>query len=314
MKHTWKITFVLLGMFLITQLIGLAVVYSYTYIPEIPYGMQPPEEIDPISGLVSTVIAFVFAILIVLLLNKYRAKLVLRAWFFIVMVLALGITFYSILFYLPSIRAYASLIALVIAIPLAYFKIIKQNLIVHNLTELLIYPGIGAVFVSFFFYSLNPFLSIVAVTGLLILISIYDIWAVNHSGIMQKMAKFQINELKLFAGFYIPYMDKKQRSQLKEIKQKYKKKELDRVLEKKKFKVSLAILGGGDVIFPIIAAGIFMKVFSSVYPALFITAGATVALLYLFTVARKGKFYPAMPFLSGGIFIGMILGWIFSLI
>ena len=314
MKHTWKITFILLGMFLITQLIGLAVVYSYTYIPEIPYGMQPPEEIDPISGLISTVIAFVFAILLVLLLNKYRAKLVLRAWFFIVIVLALGITIYSVLFYFPAIAPYASLIAIAAAIPLAYFKIIKQNLIVHNLTELLVYPGIGAVFVSFFFYSLNPFLSIVAVVGLLILISIYDIWAVNHSGIMQKMAKFQINELKLFAGFFIPYMDKKQRSKLQEIKQKYKKKEqLTKVLEKKKFKVSLAILGGGDVIFPIIAAGIIMKTLSLV-PALLVTACATLSLLYLFAIARKGKFYPAMPFLSGGIFIGMILGWLYSLI
>ncbi len=313
MKHTWKITFILLGMFLITQLIGLAVVYSYTYIPEIPYGMQPPEEIDPISGLISTVIAFVFAILLVLLLNKYRAKLVLRAWFFIVIILALGITIYSVLFYFPAIRSYASLIALAAALPLAYFKIFKHNLIVHNLTELMVYPGIGAVFVSFFFYSLNPFLSIVAITALLILISVYDIWAVNHSGIMQKMAKFQINELKLFAGFFIPYMDKKQREKVKEIKQKYKKKELDKVLEKKKFKVSLAILGGGDVIFPIIAAGIFMKIFS-LTSALFITAGATLALLYLFTVARKGKFYPAMPFLTGGIFIGMILGWIFRLL
>jgi presenilin-like A22 family membrane protease len=309
-KHTWKITFVLLAMFLVTQLIGLAVVYSYTYIPELPYGMEPPEEIDPVSGLISTLIAFVIAISLVFLLNKYRAKFILRAWFFIVVVIALGITLYSILFYIPEIRGYAVLIATVAALPLAYFKILKQNIIVHNLTELLIYPGIAAVFVSFFYFSMNPWMSIIAIVALLIFISAYDIWAVNHSGIMQKMAKFQIDELKLFAGFFVPYMDKKQRDKLRRIKQKYRKKDskkAEKEIKDRKIKVSLAILGGGDVIFPIIAAGIFMKVLGLI-PALLITAGASLSLLFLFTTARKGKFYPAMPFLTGGIFIGMILG------
>lgn len=314
MKHTWKITFILLGMFLITQFIGLAVVHSYTNIPELPYGMEPPEEINPVGGLISTIIAFVIAISLVLLLNKYRVKFVLRAWFFIVVIIALGITVYSVLFYIPLVRSYATYLALVISLPLAYLKIFKQNLLVHNLTELLIYPGIGTVFVTLFFFSLNPILSILVIVILLVLVSIYDIWAVWHAGFMQKMAKFQINELKLFAGFFIPYMDKKQKSKIMEIKQKYKKKESqEKALKNKKFKVSLAILGGGDVIFPIIASGIFMKTFGLI-PALFITAGATLSLFYLFTTARKGKFYPAMPFLSGGIFAGMIIGWILTLL
>ena len=317
MKHTWKITFILLLMFLVTQLIGLAVVRSYTYIPELPYGMEPPQETDPISGLILTIIAFVIAISVVFLLNKYRAKFILRAWFFLVVVIALGITIYSILFYIPSIKDYASIIAVVVALPLAYFKILRQNLLVHNVTELLIYPGIAAVFVSFFYFSMNPFMSIIAIVALLIFISAYDIWAVNHSGIMQKMAKFQINELKLFAGFYVPYMDKKQRSKLKKIKQKYSKREskkAEKEIKEKKIRVSLAILGGGDVIFPIIAAGVFMMVLGSVIPALFITLGATLSLLFLFITAKKGKFYPAMPFLTGGIFIGMILGLLFALL
>jgi len=329
MKHTWKITAILLGMFLITQLIGLAVVHSYTNIPSLPYGMEPPEEIDPISGLIFTIIAFVIAITLVLLLNKYRAKFILRAWFFIVVVVALGITIYSLLYYISPFNELSSMIIYVwgwrlfsllellsfgIAIVPAYFKIIKQNMIFHNVSELLIYPGIGTVFVTFFFFSMNPLLSILAIVILLCLISVYDIWAVNHSGIMQKMAKFQIDELKLFAGFFVPYLDSKQRSKLKEIKQKYKKKESqEKAIKNKNIKVSLAILGGGDVIFPIIAAGIFLKVYGLV-AALSVTLFATLALLFLFTTAKKGKFYPAMPFLSGGIFIGMIVGWLLNLL
>ncbi|OGJ16957.1 hypothetical protein A3K73_02095 [Candidatus Pacearchaeota archaeon RBG_13_36_9] len=333
MKHTWKITFVLLGMFLITQLIGLAVIHLNT-ISEAPY-VLPQEEINPVSGLVSIVIAFVVAILLVLFLNKYGMKSILRGWFFIVVAYALVITSYSLVYWLVAqfqsglseflffkmsiLGGFFSfstleLLAWLVCIPVAYIKIYRQNILLHNITELLVYPGIGTVFVAFLFYSgVNPLSSIFALTTLLIAISIYDIWAVNHSGIMQKMAKFQINELKLFAGFFIPYMDKKQRIELKQIKQKYKKKEMDKILEKKKFKVSLAILGGGDVVFPIIASGLFFQLFGLI-PSLFITACATISLLYLFAVARKGKFYPAMPFLTGGIFIGMILGWIYSLL
>jgi presenilin-like A22 family membrane protease len=329
MKHTWKITLILLGMFLVTQIIGLAVVNSYTYIPlnERP-SMFPEEEVDPFVGFISMIIAFIIAITLILFLNKYRVKFVLRAWFFLVIIIALTVTLYSLLFYIPLLNSLSSkfvylgnwrilslleLLALAIAIIPAYLKIFKQNLLVHNITELMVYPGIGAVFVSFFYYSLNESASLLAVVLLLVLFSIYDIWAVNHSGIMQKMAKFQINELKLFAGFFVPYMDKGQKAKIKEIKMKYKKKDQEKALKNKKIKVSLAILGGGDVVFPIIAAGTVLKVLGLI-PALLVVAGATIALLFLFTTARKGKFYPALPFLSGGIFIGMILGLLLTLI
>lgn len=305
MKHTWQITAILLTMFLATQLIGLAVVHTYLIGPELPYGMEPPE-VKPVEGFSSIIFAFVIAVLLMFLLMKFNFKTVLRVWFFVVVILAIGITINSLLFYfgLP----YASLIAALIALPLAFFKIFKRNLLVHNITELMIYPGIAAVFVILF--SSWGSLGIWFIIILLILISAYDIYAVWHSGFMQKMAKFQINQLKFFAGFFVPYLGKKERKKVKALRQKYKEKQIpQKVLKKKKIQVSLAILGGGDVIFPIIAAGIFFKVFGLI-SALFITAGATLALLALFATARKGKFYPAMPFLTAGIFIGMLLSWL----
>lgn len=298
MKHTWQITLILLGMFLITQLIGLAVIK--TYIPrELPYGMQPPE-MKPQFSLASVIMAFVVAIILIFLLTRIKATFFLRLWFFIVVIIALGITLSSLFFYFPI--PYTSLIAALIALPLAFYKIFKRNLLVHNITELMIYPGIAAVFV--------PILNVWTIIILLLLISAYDIYAVWHSEFMQRMAKFQINELKFFAGFFVPYISKKQRQKIKLLKQKYKKKQIpEKVIKKKKIKVSLAILGGGDVIFPIIAAGIFLKTFGLV-SALLVTASATIALIALFITARKGKFYPAMPFLTTGIFIGMLLSWL----
>ncbi len=302
MKHTWKITIILLIMFLITQLIGLAVVKSYLSEERgLPYGMEPPE-VKPETSIVSIIIAFAIAISLIFLLSKIRAILFLKLWFFTVVILALGITFNSLLFCFKI--PFASIVAILIAFPLAFLKIFKQNLFVHNLTELLIYPGMAAVFV--------PILNIWTIILLLLFISIYDIYAVWHSGFMQKMAKFQINQLKIFAGFFVPYLGKKERDKIKLLRQKYKNKIPEKVLKKKRIRVSLAILGGGDIVFPIVASGIFLRSFG-LASALLITFGATLSLFILFTKSKKGKFYPAMPFLTAGIFAGMLLSWILQL-
>ena len=162
-----------------------------------------------VSPLIATIllIAFTIAILFVFLLTKLKAALFMRLWFFAVIAIVLGITMNALL---SKFIPYSSLISFLIALPLSFFKIFKRNMYVHNITELLVYPGIAVVFV--------PLLSVWTIILLLILISAYDIWAVWHSGFMQKMAKFQINELKLFAGFFVPYLSKKQRQQIKEAK------------------------------------------------------------------------------------------------
>ena len=235
---------------------------------------------------VSIVFAFAIAISLLFLLTKFKAEFILKLWFFIVVIIALGITFTT---FFPGIK-YWSFIALIIALPLAYIKIYKREFLIHNLTELFIYPGIAAVFV--------PILNIWTLVILLILISIYDMWAVWHSGIMQKMAKYQINKLNIFSGFFVPYISKKLKLKIKKMKKSD--------LKKKKIKVNIAILGGGDVIFPIISAGVMLKTFG-IGSALFVILGAALGLSYLLFFAEKKKFYPAMPFISAGIFLGMIL-------
>lgn len=118
------------------------------------------------------------------------------------------------------------------------------------------------------------------------------------------MAKFQMNELKIFGGFFVPYMTKQVREKIAKLKASKSKKG-------KGIKVNLAILGGGDVVFPIITAGVFLK-FYGLIPALFVIIGATLALLFLFALSEKKKFYPAMPFISSGIFLALLI-WRFFL-
>ena len=310
MKHNTRVTTILVIMFLVTQLIGLFVVSSYSNGLMLPFGMEPPAEIEEASlagGLSSIITAFVIAVLLFFLLMKINAQTFIRIWYLCVTVLALGLSLFVIL---NKFGINMQLIALAIAIPLAVVKIFKRNVYVHNLTELLIYPGIAAVFISF----LNNVFGtsvITAIVILLLIISLYDMWAVWHSGFMQKMAEFQMNNLKLFTGFFVPYADKKNKAKIKMLKEKYKNDDvkLEKGFKKEKIKVNLAILGGGDIIFPIITAGIFYEVYG-LLSGLLIGVLSTVALALLFIMAKKGKYYPAMPFITGGLYLGMALSWL----
>ncbi|MFA5060707.1 MAG: presenilin family intramembrane aspartyl protease [Candidatus Pacearchaeota archaeon] len=317
MKHKISVTILLIAMFLVTQFIGLLVVNSYFPVTQtivdpstgeareievenpLPFGLENREN-SP--NFLSIVFSFVLAVALVFFLMKYRWKKVIKVWFFLVVIIALSISLNAVL---KNFLVYASVISLVVAFPLAFFKVFRPSYIVHNATELFIYPGIAAVFVTL----LTPFSALLV----LVLISIYDMWAVWKSGIMQKMAKFQMEEIKVFGGLLIPSLSNKDRNEIKIVKQKYRNKEIPKKYKKRKYKVNLAILGGGDIIFPIIASGVFLKFFG-IIPALFVTFGALAGLIYLFSITEKGKSYPAMPYISAGIFIGVLLALVFRFI
>jgi len=312
-------------MFVLTQFIGLAVLHADPFHLEQEINgtiqkvanpafslIQPPEaktQKDFLRLLQSLIFAFVIAISIFFLLTKFKIEFILKAWFFIVVFIALFITLYSFEKLAPFTINYnwAFAIPIIIALPLAFIKIFKRGFLIHNFTELLIYPGIATIFV--------PILNIYTIIFLLILISIYDMWAVWHSGIMQKMAKYQINKLNIFGGFFIPHTDKKTKQKIKLLKEKFKNKKIsDKKLKAKNIKVNIAMLGGGDVVFPIIAAGVVFTSttlsWSGLGSALLIIAGATLGLTSLFMFSKKKKFYPAMPFITIGIFIGMVFSWL----
>jgi presenilin-like A22 family membrane protease len=298
MKHNLKITAIILVMFILTQFIGLFVVNFY-FDHELPYGLgySKPVEQSYTPAFVSILIAFVIAISLVFLLTKFKSRFFLRIWFFVVVMIALGVSFSTILFNFSLEYKLMSFIALLFALPLALSKIYSRNLISHNLSELLIYPGVAAIFV--------PILNVFYLILLLVLISIYDMWAVWKSGIMQKMAKYQMENLKIFSGFLIPYLTKKQKDKIRKIKNSNSK------FVKQEIKVNVAILGGGDVVFPIIASGVLLKAFSpNIIPAILVIIGASLGLGLLFLFSQKKKFYPAMPFISTGILLAIGISYI----
>ena len=122
---------------------------------------------------------------------------------------------------------------------------------------------------------------------------------------MITLAKAQ-SENKMFAGLLIPY----KKSQ-KAIKTKMELK-LPKHIEVKETETSSAILGGGDIAFPLLFAGSVMTFLIesglsqeiAFFKSLIIPLFSSLALFLLFIKSQKGKFYPAMPFISVGCFIG----------
>lgn len=297
MKHSVKITIILITMFFIAQIIGIFVAQAYLptvqidpetgeeiEVYDLPYGLDPPEDISPGASVVSIMVAIIIAVILMFLLMKFKAEIFLRLWFLLVVILGIALAINGLLMKLPN----APLIALAVAIPLGLIKIFQRNMIAHNLTELLIYPGIASVFI--------PLLNLWAAVLLLILISLYDMYAVWRAGFMQKMAKYQIKQLKIFSGFFIPYLNKKEKQAIKKASKSKKK--------PKEVQASVAILGGGDVVFPIFLSGVVLATLG-LTQAFMIAIGATIALTALFIFSQKGKFYPAMPFITAGCLLGL---------
>ncbi|MBN2423236.1 hypothetical protein JXB41_08490 [Candidatus Woesearchaeota archaeon] len=300
MKHDFKVTLFLLILFISAQVIGLFILNQSIIVEE---------AIDEITGETSVVLDYkevitgrpetqgassflyvFFAILIgtilLLILIKYKMHKVWKTWFFV----AVGITL-SIVFDV----FFEEIISLILGFALAYLKIYRPNIFTHNLTEVFMYAGIALMIVPIF----NIFWMII----LLITISIYDIIAVFKSKHMIKLAKFQSSS-KMFAGLVIPYKKLPQSSS-----------EIKIHIPKgiKKQGVKSAILGGGDMAFPLLFAGVVMENLIVVnhmtkqlafFKTLIIPVFACMALAVLLYLSKKNKFYPAMPFLTAGCLLG----------
>ncbi len=295
MKHSLSVTLVLVCLFLVSQYIGLFVLREYidtektqktgeTAYKDLPL-IGPVQFERPQTDATTSGITIALSVLIgtglVLLLARFKAVRLWKAWFFLAVSGTLTVALAAFLPGLP---------ALLISIILAGIKTFKPNTIVHNLTELFMYAGLAAIFV--------PILNILVMSILYVLLAGYDMYAVWKSQHMVTLAKFQTNA-GMFAGMLLPY---KESGQLTVGTPAPKKLSSDKG-------VRTAILGGGDIGFPLLFAGVVMSVFGFA-KALIIPAFTALGLLYLLVVAQPKKFYPAIPFLAVGSFVGLLIVWL----
>ncbi len=285
MKHAFHIVLMLAFTFFLTQFIGLTVVSKYIDVeatratgelkwqelPEVAGIRFERPEIKETRAPWYLFAAIIVGTLLLLFLIKLKSLLLVKAWFF----LAMGVTlFVSFGAFLPG------WLAALIGFGLALLRLLRPSLLVHNITEVFIYGGLAAIFV--------PVLNVIAAALLLLLLSLYDMYAVWKSKHMIKLATFQAKS-RVFVGLVFP-------SRLKEISKVPKK-------LKTKGKIPVAVLGGGDMGFPLLFAGAVMKKLGFA-PSLLVPAFATMALILLLVLGKKGRFYPAMPFLSLGCATG----------
>ncbi|MBU1111738.1 MAG: presenilin family intramembrane aspartyl protease [Nanoarchaeota archaeon] len=292
MKHSVKATLLLLTIFLVTQLFGILVINSYidheataatgeTVFEDLPIGDRP--DFDEETSYLPIIIIILVGTLILLLLIKLKAFIIWKLWFLIAV-------FATIMFALGAFVD--ARIAIGVALILAIWKVFKPNPYVHNFTEILVYSGLAAIFV--------PIFNLMSIIILLLLISAYDAYAVWKSKHMITLAKSQ-SKAGIFAGLLIPYKWNKDK---KEVQKKTKTGKVSKSTKSKKVKIKTAILGGGDIGFPLIFTGVILKEFGVGY-CLVIPVFTTIALALLFYYGDKNKFYPAMPFISTACFVGL---------
>jgi len=291
MKHNIKVTLILIAIFLLAQVVGLITINNYHHktaegeieYKDLPLNIERPEVEEKVSAIYIT-IGILIGTGLLLLLIKFRSKTLTRLWFALAVFIGLAIAFAA---YIDE-RA-----AIVIAIILAIWKVFRPNIFVSNFVEIFVYGGIAAIF--------HQMLGIFSVVILLLLIAVYDmiaVWKIKH---MITLAKFQ-TENKMFAGAMIPY-------KMPKFSVKSKKKQA----KQQRVAVRTAVLGGGDIAFPLLFSGAVLKVFGMTM-AFVTTITVTIALALLLLTAKKDKFYPAMPFLAVGCFLGLGIVYLLQVI
>ncbi len=302
MKHTLTVTIVLVIFFFMAQFVGLLVVNKYIDHKKtietkkiewqpLPYNIERPEVKNQSTSFIYISIAILLGTILVLLLIKFNKPLIWKFWFFATVWLTLSIAFAAFL---------NNILAAILSFVISVLKLYKPNIIMQNLSEIFIYGGLAAIFV--------PIINVFGAIMLLIIISIYDFIAVYKTKHMIKLAKFQSGS-KVFAGLLIPY--EKNKILIKDTP--IPKSEIKYVADKS-HKHSIAVLGGGDIGFTLIFAGVVMKglmlqetMLIGFLKTLIIPVFVSLALLILLLKGQQNKFYPAMPILSLGCFIGYLV-------
>ncbi|MFC2136360.1 presenilin family intramembrane aspartyl protease [Bacteroidota bacterium] len=301
MKHNVNVTAIIISFFLLTQILGLYLVSLDSEVTTVDGKIVvDSKSADDVPELMWWEVVLMVMILVligtglVLLIMKFRLKKVWKGWFFLAVLIAMGWALQVVV---------SAWIAFGLAFILAALKLWKRNIIIHNFTEVLMYSGLAIILTPWFGES------IIAAFAVLIAISVYDMIAVWKTKHMIEMAKFQ-TENKLFAGLMIPY-DKEKGIHL-QVPPKPNGKDI-------KKKIKNAILGGGDVAFPLIFTAVVMRNLmkngvaqsTAFFQATVISFAVTISLLGLFVFAKKKRFYPAMPVVTAGCFIGYLIVLLF---
>lgn len=341
MKHQMKTTIFLVILFFIIQIFGVYLssttmnfsiddkgqkVIEYE---ELNSGFVR-EQMDVWEAIINILIGMFLGTIILIFLLKNKKTKMWKGWISIGIFITMFITISELTNYYYGIF---------LSVFLTYMKVKKNNFLINSLTEVLIYPSFAILF--------SDIINIKSALLLLFIISIYDYIAVFKSKHMVFMAK-EITNNKLFMGIMMPTkMSKKSFFDGSFFKknENLKKNSFnlttidnsdtnnindinnntnnvgsnninDNVNDNKnhnkdgnKDDLGVAILGGGDIAFPLLFNVAILKSFG-LFPAFFSSLLVSIGLFVFFMFTRKGKFYPAIPPLTISCVISLLITWI----
>ena len=233
----------------------------------------------PISGLYLLGM-IILASGLMLLLLKWNRKLLIKIWFNTAIILTVYIFFASFM---------SPMTALGPALAVFIVRVMAPGYGIRNIVDVFSYAGAGALF--------GTMLGIVPALIFLIFLGIYDIISVFMTGHMIDLA-VKTMENDSFMGIMLP-----EREDSSEV-------ETDNMEERSEGETSVGMVGGGDVIGPMVLSVSLLKILPTA-SAVMTSFGSMLGLYFL--MERKGEegFLPAIPFVAAGGVLGLAVSLLF---
>ncbi|PIN80969.1 hypothetical protein COV13_02685, partial [Candidatus Woesearchaeota archaeon CG10_big_fil_rev_8_21_14_0_10_32_9] len=261
MKHSWQVTLIFVLFFLVSHVLGLYLIgnsvsfstdetgvnvisFKDTFVGERPV-------MSDLESIIYLAVGVTIGTLVLLFFAKKKKTSWWRIWFLIASWLAMTVSIQALF---NSSTIFLSLLAAFLAL----WKVYKPNVVIHNFTEVLIYTGITLIFV--------PMFSVLSMFIVLILISIYDAYAVWKSKHMVTLATFT-RDANLFPGFAVKYSvddsEERNKKEKRSVQFTAKSSQLaanssQRTDNREGSNSRVGILGGGDVVFPLLFSGVIL--------------------------------------------------------
>jgi presenilin-like A22 family membrane protease len=262
-------------LFFLTLILGILTSWKILRIPGIELQKIP---LRP-SSLWEILFSFASGLLIVLLIIRFLkfrpGKEILFKAFFVLPVFLGGTLFWGLWI--------GDIFALVLILVFLIWWLKKPNVLLHNFLLISGMIGIGSVFGL----RLDPLL----VIAILIIFSIYDFIAVYKTKHMIKLAKEMV-EARAISGIILPQNLS----------------ELQVSLENVKIGGRFLILGGGDIVFPLILVSSIVPtgILNSLIVAIFATIGL-LGSIWIFLSQKTRKPIPALPSIAFFSIIGYLI-------
>lgn len=261
-------------LYLFSHLLGLTAALTL-YNTQVAQGTAVVNS-SPMSGLYLFGIILAATVLM-LLLYRYSLGFILKGWFYLAIFFTLLIFFAT---FLPPGAALGAAVAGFIV------RKLTPDIWTRNLVDAMSYAGVGAFF--------GTMIGVVPAGIFLLLVALYDLFAVNVSEHMVDLVE-QGMDTDTFMGLMYPKEGNAVPAG-----------DVSDVDQEDLEQVQVGIVGGGDVVIPMIFAVSLMKQFSPIASS-FASIGAGLGLAILLKKAREGTYYPAIPAVGGGAVVGLVV-------